>query len=227
VIVVLHGAQSSVSAMQRVSALDAEATRAGLAVVDLVALPAATTGWNGGSCCFAASARGVDDVGYVAAAVAWIRSTWRLDASAITIVGYSNGGMLGYRAVCERPGLVGRLVVVAGARLVPCTSASRPTALLHLHGDADTTVPVGGARWQRWLRTVLPSARSSVAGLGVRDRCTSWVTRTSNGTTVTDGVGCRATVRLVVVHGLTHRWTRSAQVDETALAVAFALGSSG
>lgn len=223
-LVVLHGAASSVAAMQHVSSLDAEATRAGLAVVDLVAAPAPTVAWNAGPCCFQAATRRLDDVGYVAAAVAWLRARWGIPPSAVTLVGYSNGGMLGYRAVCERPGLVGRLVVVEGARLVPCARSSRPTALLAVHGDADATVPLAGTRWQPWLRTSLPSARTSVSGLAVRDRCTSWTVHRYGAGTALDGVGCDATVRLLVVHGLTHRWTRSSLVDETALAVSFALG---
>lgn len=223
-VLVVHGAASSVAGMQRVSGLDAEATRAGLAVVDLVALPAPTTGWNAGSCCFSAAARRLDDVGYVAAAVTWLRDRWGIPSSAITLVGYSNGGMLGYRAVCERPGLVGRLVVVEGARLVPCTASTRPTALVAVHGDADTTVPLAGTRWQPWLRTSVPSARTSIAGLAVRNRCTAWTQRRSGAVTTVEGVGCAAPVRLLVVHGLTHRWTRSSLLDETAVAVAAALG---
>ena len=226
-LVVLHGAASSVAAMHRVSGLDADATRAGLAVVDLVAWPGSPNGWDAGSCCFGAAARRVDDVGYVAAAVAWLRARWGLSPSAITVVGYSNGGMLGYRVVCERPGIVGRLVVVEGARLVPCPASARFTAVLVVHGDADPTVPLAGTRWQPYLRTALPSARTSISALAARDRCSAWSTRRWGATTVLDGVGCAVPVQLLVVHGLTHRWTRSTTVDETALAVAFALGRAG
>lgn len=223
-LVVLHGAGSSVAAMQRVSSVDAEGTRAGLAVVDLVAAGGSTTSWNAGTCCFGATARHLDDVGYVAAAVAWLRARWGLPASAVTVVGYSNGGMLGYRVVCERPGLVGRLVVVEGARLVPCPSSSRRTPVLVVHGDADRTVPLTGTRWQPWLRVALPSAATSVAPLAARDGCRGWARRVSGAVTALTGTGCAVPVRFLVVHGLTHRWSRSVPVDETALAVRFALG---
>lgn len=226
-IVLLHGADSSPEAMERVSSLDEVAAASGIAVASLRSWPVAgrIAGWNAGSCCYAGVASRADDVGYVAATVALLRAQYGVASRDITLVGYSNGGMLAYRFVCEHPNQVGALISVSGARLVPCPvrRVTLPLAVLELHGDRDTTVPYLGTTWQPDLRTRLPSARTSVMGAGARAGCTSY----SGYLTVAAGRevlgrGCRATVRLLLVHGLGHGWTRTARVDESAVVVRFA-----
>jgi polyhydroxybutyrate depolymerase len=68
----------------------------------------------------------VDDAGLVAEVVADVAARTGADATRASVVGFSNGAMLGYRVACERPGLLAGLVAVAGARLVPCGQGWRP-----------------------------------------------------------------------------------------------------
>jgi poly(3-hydroxybutyrate) depolymerase len=228
VILLLHGAGSSPANMEAVSGMNGVAAAKGLLVATLLTLPVRgqSTGWNAGGCCDAGLVSKADDVGYVAAAVALIRSRFRVPAANITIVGYSNGGMLGYRVICERPGLVGRLAAFHATRFQACRGgvSTPPTRLLDVQGTADTTVPLAGIRHR------FPAVLAAFTGAGVRAGCARYVKlpvyRTHHRIDPTRfvwvGRRCAAPASLWVVRGLTHQWTRSALVDETATAVRFA-----
>ena len=228
VILLLHGAGSSPANMEAVSGMNGVAAAKGLLVATLLTLPVRgqSTGWNAGGCCDAGLVSKADDVGYVAAAVALIKSRFRVPAANITIVGYSNGGMLGYRVICERPGLVGRLAAFHATRFQACKGgvSTPPTRLLDVQGTADTTVPLAGIRHR------FPAVLTAFKGAGVRAGCVRYVklpfrtTRHHIDPTrfVWVGRGCKAPATLLVVRGLGHQWTRSALIDETATAVRFA-----
>jgi poly(3-hydroxybutyrate) depolymerase len=81
-----------------------------------------------------------DDMAYLAAVVA--------DATAeagpfveVFIAGFSAGGAMAWRAVCERPDLFAAAGSASG--WAPAYPAA-PMDCLHYHGTADTTVPIRG-----------------------------------------------------------------------------------
>jgi poly(3-hydroxybutyrate) depolymerase len=163
VVVLLHGRTDSASGFLAASGL-LDWVGAGAAVVaaPLTAPGLSPTSWNAGSCCDYAARGGVDDVGLVGGVVADVAVRTGADAARASVVGFSNGAMLGYRVACERSGLLAGLVAVAGARLVPCEQGG-DVAVLHLHGDSDRAVPVEGTTRPGFTDRPLPSAEESVA----------------------------------------------------------------
>ncbi|MCW2607140.1 MAG: putative lipoprotein [Frankiales bacterium] len=109
--------------------------------------------FNAGLCCGAAARLGVDDVGFLTRVVEDLR---RRGAGRISVVGFSNGGMMAYRFACERPGLVDTVGVLSGTLEIPRCDGR--ITVLHLHGDRDTAVPLEGAvhstRLDAFLRRV-------------------------------------------------------------------------
>ncbi len=109
--------------------------------------------FNAGLCCGAATRLGVDDVDFLTRVVEDLR---RRGAGRVSVVGFSNGGMMAYRFGCERPGLVDTVGVMSGTLEIP--RCDGPIRVLHLHGDRDTAVPLEGdvhsTRLDAFLRKV-------------------------------------------------------------------------
>ncbi len=103
--------------------------------------------WNaipGGCCNFYGSA--VDDVAYLESLIAFAKEAYNVDAGRVYLVGYSNGAFMAHTLACERPADIAAIVSVAGTtyeREISC-AADTPVSVLHIHGDADTTVRFGG-----------------------------------------------------------------------------------
>ena len=97
--------------------------------------------------------------------VAAVDAAHPVDPARTYAVGYSNGGMMAYKAACEAPGLLAAIAVVAGAYVTASTCRpSVPTPALVVHGRRDGVVPYAGTRSSA-LRTSLPSVAQSVAVL--------------------------------------------------------------
>ena len=197
VVVLLHGRTDSASGFLAGSGL-LDWVDVGVAVVaaPVTAPGLSPTSWNAGTCCDDAARGGVDDVWLVAGIVADVATRTGADATRASVVGFSNGAMLGYRVACEWPGLLAGLVAVAGARLVPCEQGG-DVAVLHLHGDSDGAVPLEGTTRPGFTDRPLPSAEESVAPF--------------------------PGARLEVLHDTGHRFTRTAEQRARAWLAAHAL----
>lgn len=135
-VVALHGAAQSAVTMQKMSGLDSFADVNRL----VVAYGEGVDGrWDAGSCC---ADRPGDDIGYLRAVVADVARRTPIDRTRVYVVGFSNGGMLAWRAVCAAPDLFAGAAVVGGALLVPCAQAR--VRVFHVHGTFDATVPLAG-----------------------------------------------------------------------------------
>ena len=77
----------------------------------------------------------------------------RRGAGRVSVVGFSNGGMMAYRFACARPDLVDTVGVLSGTLEVP--RCAGPIRALHLHGDRDTAVPFDGATFSERLSAYL------------------------------------------------------------------------
>jgi polyhydroxybutyrate depolymerase len=100
--------------------------------------------WNGAGCCGGASAQSLDDVALLRAIYAQVASHLNLDDGRVYITGFSNGGYMSYRAVCEAADLFVAAAPVAGglqAGFENTCSPSRPVSILSIHGTADGLVP--------------------------------------------------------------------------------------
>lgn len=121
----------------------------------------APRGWNAGACCAPASTSGVDDVAFVDAMLAAVRSRYCVDDARIYAMGFSNGGFLAHRLACERADVFAAVASVAGVLGLDACAPSRPVAVMQVHGTHDLVVPYDSrlsafasvpatlARWQQ------------------------------------------------------------------------------
>lgn len=97
---------------------------------------------------FAASRLGIDDVGYLRALVAQLRSEYDVDSTRVYAIGVSNGGSMVYRLALEAPDLVRAVAAVAAnlpaAENMKCSPVQGRTAVLILNGTADPINPYDG-----------------------------------------------------------------------------------
>jgi polyhydroxybutyrate depolymerase len=119
--------------------------------------------WNGGGCCAYAQQNNVDDVGFVRAIVADLRTLTVIDPKRIYATGLSNGGILSHRLGCEAADLFAAIAPVAGTlNFSPC-NPSQPTAVLMFHGTADQHLPYeGGVGSKSWVGVDFASVQESV-----------------------------------------------------------------
>jgi predicted esterase len=94
--------------------------------------------WNAGTCCRHDSA---NDVGYLVDLVHYVSTLTPVDLQRVYIWGFSNGGMMAWRAVCQTRNTFAGAGVMSGALLVKCPT---PVHVVDLHGLRDTTVPWKG-----------------------------------------------------------------------------------
>jgi polyhydroxybutyrate depolymerase len=87
-----------------------------------------------------------DDLGYLTAIIDDISGRFAVDAQRVFLVGYSAGAFMAYRMACERSNRIAAVAGLGGAMWAepePCEASSH-VSILHVHGDADTTVKFGG-----------------------------------------------------------------------------------
>ena len=117
--------------------------------------------WNAGTCCHHDSA---NDVGYLVDLVHYVATLTPVDLQHVYIWGFSNGGMMAWRAVCQTRNTFAGAGVMAGALLVKCPT---PVHVVDIHGLADRTVPWEGG-YSRFTGTTFPDSaterRELVAG---------------------------------------------------------------
>ncbi len=100
--------------------------------------------WNGGTCCGYAVTNQIDDVGFVRALVAEIRSKYNIDPKRIYATGLSNGGIFSYRLACDASDLFAAIAPVAGTLNYPRCAPTGPVSVIHFHGTDDTHVGYNG-----------------------------------------------------------------------------------
>lgn len=113
--------------------------------------------WNAGACCPGAVDDGVDHVAAVGAILDAVEREWRVDPDRVFATGHSNGGMMAYRLACELSDRIAAIApnaavlvdhdldAVPPRELFRC-EPRRPVPVMHMHGDADTCVPMQGGR---------------------------------------------------------------------------------
>ena len=88
-----------------------------------------------------------DDFGFFAAMIADLASNYNIDRARVYAAGYSNGGFFSYALACFHSNLVAGVAIAAGTMIDDAYSGCAPThqtAIVHLHGTADTVVPYNG-----------------------------------------------------------------------------------
>ena len=225
-VLLLHGSKQDGAAYRRATGGAFDALADGGAVVAY--LDGYRGNWNDArrASAFPARREGIDDVGFVRAAVERIGVTHGIDPSRVFVVGFSNGGQMAMRLVHEVPELLAGAAVIGAGMPTPDGflfphAPAHPLPVLLVHGTRDRIAPYRGGRMSRWAErlfqvggTVLsaPGTAAHFAGrngITVAPRTTrepgpageagrTWVERTDH-----EEPG-RPPVRLLTVHGGGH-----------------------
>jgi polyhydroxybutyrate depolymerase len=92
-----------------------------------------------------ASAKRVDDVGFLAALLDTVGARARVDRGRVCVAGHSNGAGMTYRFASSRPERVAAIGVMAGHLSTDApASLSADVPLVHIVGDTDPLVPMNG-----------------------------------------------------------------------------------
>lgn len=146
VVLAFHGAGTTAESMAEFCGLHELGATAGFAVV----YPSGTgrrkelLAWNAGNCCGYAHFHAVDDVGFITALLDDLPNHIAIDFSRVYAAGMSNGGMLAYRLAAERADRFAAIAAVGGSMAIENPQPSRPTPVIHIHGDADEFAPYHG-----------------------------------------------------------------------------------
>lgn len=168
-LIVLHGYGASGGIQQGYFRLgDAATARQRLILAPEGTLdPGGRQFWNAGPTCCDFGGVGVDDVGYLGGLIDDVRAAYPV--ARVELIGHSNGAFMAYRMACERADVVATIAGLAGhATTLPCTP-SAPVSVLHLHGDADETVPYQTGTFNG---VTSPGAVDSITGWATRNGCT-------------------------------------------------------
>jgi polyhydroxybutyrate depolymerase len=160
---------------------------------------------NGAGCCGKPAKAGIDDVGFITAAVADIEHNVGINASHVYATGMSNGGMMDYTLACDTT-LFAAIGPVSGTQLDPCRSP-HPVSVMHIHGTADPLIPYGGGPGHGFVHIDGPPIQSTNAFWRNVDHCATPVVTTS-GPVTTSTAGCpdNRSVVLITIDGGEHHW---------------------
>lgn len=99
--------------------------------------------WAAGRCCAPAGADPArDDVSYLVRVVQDAAARTPVDPDRVWIVGFSNGGMQAWKALCRRPDVFAAAGSVGGTLMTSCLDV--PARVVRVHGATDATVPYQG-----------------------------------------------------------------------------------
>jgi polyhydroxybutyrate depolymerase len=168
--------------------------------------------WNvdGQTCCGRSGREGVDDVGFISAAVADIATNLGIDAARVYATGMSNGGIMSYTLACTTE-IFAAIGPVAGTQLNPCLTP-HPMSVMHIHGTADRLVPYDGGQGYSVING--PSVPNVNAFWRDVDQCGA-PSATTSGPITTSSAGCaegRGVVLVTVDQG-DHEWPDFATRD--------------
>lgn len=203
-LIVLHGLYLDPATAEASSGLDRVADTQDVAI----AYPAGYQGgWNAGDCCGDARTAKIDDVGFLVHVIDVVRQLRPIDLDRVYLAGFSNGGMMALKAVCDRPDIFAGAVSVAGSLQAPC-AGRRPVNAMIIHGQRDTTVPYNGERNSTFLGVNVTPVRTSTARLAARSRCVAKRTSVAKQYIRDDYRGCAegTSVQLLTAPRLGHRW---------------------
>ncbi|HTY26859.1 MAG TPA: PHB depolymerase family esterase [Mycobacterium sp.] len=164
----------------------------------------ATSG-SGGGCCGRSSRDGVDDVGFITAAVRDIADNVGIDPARIYAAGISNGGMMSYELACNSA--VFAAIGPDSATQLDSCPAPNPTSVLHIHGTADRMIRYDGQPGVGFANIDGPAVPEVNAFWRNVDHCAPPSTRVDGGltTSVADCPRGRS-VELITVAGGGHEW---------------------
>ncbi len=210
VVLMLHGGYGTGAQAERAYGWDELADSEHV----IVAFPDAVgRAWNsGGGCCGTAARTGTDDVAFLTAVVADLKTRIPVDTKRVYAAGMSNGAMMAYRLACDTT-VFAAIGAVAGT-IAPETRCESPAPLsvMAVNGTADTRVLYDGGISTVGSARIEARPAPEIAAFWRRvDHCPD-PTVTSEPPLTTASAQCpegRA-VTLVTVEGYGHEWPATA-----------------
>ncbi len=92
-----------------------------------------------------------DDVGFLRSLVTNLSERYSIEPTRVYVTGFSNGGFMAQRLICEAPDLFAAFASVAAAGfggLPQVCDDPQPVALLFIHGTSDAIIPFEGLSQQ-------------------------------------------------------------------------------
>jgi polyhydroxybutyrate depolymerase len=164
--------------------------------------------WNAGNCC---NNNKSNDTAYLDQIVTDINaSVWPVNPKREYLAGFSNGGMMAYRAACVEPSRWGAIGVMSGTSETPC-SPNTSFSVFDIHGLKDTIVPFNGG-YSAYLKQNLTSDNMMQPYLNRYFKCTGMQSATLYGATLRTSTGCPRGIALqtLTLGNLAHAWSTSA-----------------
>lgn len=168
--------------------------------------------WNGGYCCGPAATQAVDDVAFIRNLVATLGTTMPIDPRRVYAMGHSNGGILAYKLACELSDVIVAIGFQAGSNVIAGCQPTNPVSVFHLHGTADTNMPINGGKGSGVSTTIFVAARNAVDAMATVNGCNvsspKPLVTTNTDVTALSWTGCRSNseVKFVTVKSATHAW---------------------
>ncbi|MCL4215683.1 MAG: prolyl oligopeptidase family serine peptidase [Candidatus Hydrogenedentes bacterium] len=213
-VLVLHGGASNARNGMKISGFEAKAD----AEKFIAVFPSGTGGlkllrtWNAGTCCGPASDNNVDDVGFIRMLIEHLKAQMNIDPQRIYVAGFSNGGMMVYRLLCEMPEAFAAAAVLSGVIHVEECIPSEPVPLVVFHGTADELVPYAGGKPKLTIpgyERIDPSFEFTVSTWAKLNRCVTPPTAERNGAVIHEIYSARedgAPVEVYTIQGGKHAW---------------------
>lgn len=146
--------------------------------------------WNAIGCCGGAAAKNVNDVAFIEALVPKVDPG---HAQPIDLVGFSNGGRLGFRLICDDPTLFDEYAIVKGEPEPDCV-LRKPVSILEVASENDPEVPYKPG--DRGSVETLPMT-TLVTALRTDEKCPAkGATLHSGQMTLTTWSGCQDSTRV-------------------------------
>jgi polyhydroxybutyrate depolymerase len=174
----------------------------------VVAYPDPVDGtWNAGGCCWGAKANDVAFLSWMRSAIARLVP---LDPNQQVLLGFSNGGMLGYDAACADRHWTA--VIAFGASLTTRCNPSHAFSITNVNGTLDNVAPWNGG-WSNYTRTTMPPVWKIDQEFAGVFGCRQFKHRKSSGDTIYTYSACQngVFVRDIRVPGMLHHWATKKQ----------------
>lgn len=207
-IVALHGTGSSAEGMVQSANLYRLSETAGAVVVAPQALGAA---FNDGSGRGGPAADGVDDVGFIEAAIDEVRDHALIDPRRIYLVGFSSGASMAQRFLADSAYPVAAVAAPADGNYAGAETPKHAAPLMLFWGTEDKLNPLGGGAvtYPQFKVTLQKPALAEVAARWAgRFGCTADKLDYDQGVTTRRWTGCagNAEVEFNLADGLGHHW---------------------
>lgn len=165
--------------------------------------------WNGGVCCGVAARDNIDDVGFINALIDQLATQYSIDPHRIFAFGHSNGAIMSYRLACELADRIVGIGLYAGTLGVQTCNPAQPVSILHVHGTADTNIPIAGGLGSDGISGVtFPPPHNGFDTVAKLDGCPA-PTNTTVGditTELSDPCNGSSAAAFVTIATATHSW---------------------